>query len=79
MFDEQRARRARHVQVARRAVVRVRRTRTIRPAQDRQEIVKKFGHEAVMWTDNDRTYVILARARPADLGPVVGYVRANAR
>ena len=53
--------------------------RTIPAVQDRQEIVKQFGHEAVMWTDSGRTYVILARARPADLAPVVGYVRANAR
>ena len=53
--------------------------RTIRPMQAQEEMVEKFGHEAVMWTDRDRTYVILARARPADLAPVVGYVRANAR
>jgi anti-sigma factor RsiW len=53
--------------------------RTIAPVQDRQEIVRKFGHDAVMWSDSDRTYVILARARPADLAPVIGYVRANAR
>ena len=51
--------------------------RTIR--RMRQEIAEKFGHDAVMWTEGDRTYVVLARARPADLVPVVGYVRANAR
>ena len=44
-----------------------------------REIAEKFGHDAVMWTEGDRTYVVLARARPADLVPVVGYVRANAR
>jgi hypothetical protein len=32
-----------------------------------------------MWTDADRTYVVLARGRPAELAPLVGYVRANAR
>jgi anti-sigma factor RsiW len=52
--------------------------RTLRPMPDQQELVEKFGHEAVMWTDRDRTYVVLARARPAELAPVVGYVRANA-
>ena len=52
--------------------------RTIRRMRE-QEIAEKFGHEAVMWTEGDRTYVVLARARPADLVPVVGYVRANAR
>jgi hypothetical protein len=46
--------------------------------RDPQEMVEKFGHEAVMWTDRDRTYVVLARARPAELAPVVGYVRQNA-
>jgi anti-sigma factor RsiW len=50
-----------------------------KPAGQQQEIVEKFGHEAIMWTEGDRTYVILARARPADLQPIVVYVRANAR
>jgi anti-sigma factor RsiW len=53
--------------------------RTIRRMSDQQELVEKFGHEAVMWTEGDRTYVVLSRARPADLAAVVGYVRANAR
>jgi anti-sigma factor RsiW len=52
--------------------------RPLRRMRDPQEMVEKFGHEAVMWTDRDRTYVILARARPAELAPVVGYVRQNA-
>ena len=52
--------------------------RTIRRMRE-HEIAEKFGHDAVMWTEGDRTYVVLARARPADLVPVVGYVRANAR
>jgi len=53
--------------------------RTIRRMRDQEELVEKFGHEAVMWTEGDRTYVVLSRARPADLASVVGYVRANAR
>jgi hypothetical protein len=43
------------------------------------EIVEKFGHEAVVWSAGERTYVVLARARPSELESVVGYVRANAR
>jgi anti-sigma factor RsiW len=53
--------------------------RTTRGVSDQQEFVEKFGHEAVIWSGRDRTYVLLARARPAELAPVVGYVRANAR
>jgi anti-sigma factor RsiW len=45
---------------------------------DQQEVVEKFGHEAVVWSDANRTYVLLARARPSELTPVVGYVRAHA-
>lgn len=52
--------------------------RTVRRMRDQQELVEKFGHEAIMWTDRERTYVVLARARPAELAPLVGYVRANA-
>jgi anti-sigma factor RsiW len=53
--------------------------RTIRGVPHQQEMVEKFGHEAVIWSGEDRTYVLLARARPAELQPVVGYVRATAR
>ena len=53
--------------------------RTIRRMRDQQELAEKFGHEAVMWTEGDRTYVVLSRAGPAELASVVGYVRANAR
>lgn len=45
---------------------------------DQQEVIEKFGHEAVMWSDANRTYVLLARARPSELSPVVGYVREHA-
>jgi anti-sigma factor RsiW len=49
--------------------------RAIDGVPDRQEFVEKFGHEAVIWSGKDRTYVLLARARPAELAPVIGYVR----
>lgn len=48
-------------------------------APERRDIVERFGHEAVMWTDRGRTYVVLARGRPDELEGVVGYVRTNAR
>jgi anti-sigma factor RsiW len=51
---------------------------SLRPLLNQQEFVEKFGHEAVVWSGGDRTYVLLARARPAELAPVVGYVREHA-
>lgn len=53
--------------------------RQLAPAGQQQEIVERFGHEAIVWNDADRTYVVLARAQPADLQRVAGYLRANAR
>jgi anti-sigma factor RsiW len=50
----------------------------VRALHDQQELVEKFGHEAVVWSGADRTYVLLARAQPSELTPVVRYVRANA-
>jgi len=48
--------------------------------READEIVEKFGHEAVVWSDGyGRTYVVLARGRPSELERVVGYVKANAR
>jgi anti-sigma factor RsiW len=49
--------------------------RAISGVPERQEFVEKFGHEAVIWSSRDRTYVLLARARPTELEPVVGYVQ----
>jgi anti-sigma factor RsiW len=43
------------------------------------EPVARFGHEAVMWSDRDRTYVLLARAQPAEIAPVVSYMKEYAR
>lgn len=44
-----------------------------------RDVVERFGHEAVMWSERGRTYVVLARGRPEELEGVVGYVKANAR
>jgi anti-sigma factor RsiW len=43
-----------------------------------QEPLETFGQEAIMWSNRDRTYVILARGRATDLQPVVRYVKAHA-
>ena len=41
-------------------------------------VVRRFGHDAVMWSRNGRTYVVLARSpRRPDFEPVVEYVKAN--
>jgi len=52
--------------------------RAINGVPERQEFVEKFGHEAVIWSGKDRTYVLLARARPTELAPLIGYVRQRA-
>jgi len=46
-------------------------------AADTQQIVERFGHEAVVWTSRGRTYVVLSRGRPDDLDSVVRYVKAS--
>lgn len=46
-------------------------------AADTQQIVERFGHEAVVWASRGRTYVVLSRGRPDDLGSVVQYVKAS--
>jgi anti-sigma factor RsiW len=44
----------------------------------RAEEVRRFGHDAVMWGQNGRTYIVLAhKARRPELDAVVGYVKAN--
>jgi anti-sigma factor RsiW len=53
--------------------------RTLRHHPQVDEIVESFGHEAVMWSARDRTYVVLADGRPADLAPVIGYMKTQAR
>lgn len=46
-----------------------------------QHTIAKLGHEATMWSANDRTYVVLARGQPSDqeIRPVVGYMKAHVR
>lgn len=53
--------------------------RTLRRNARLDETVDNFGHEAVVWSAGDRTYVVLAHGRPADLGSVIGYIRTRAR
>ena len=43
------------------------------------EPVARFGHEAVLWSDRDRTYVLLARAQPSEIAPIVSYMKEYAR
>jgi anti-sigma factor RsiW len=42
-------------------------------------VLEKFGHDAIVWSGGGRTYVVLARGRPADLERVLRHVKANAR
>ena len=51
---------------------------SFRGLTDERELVENFGHEAVVWSGTGRTYVLLAKAQPSELTPVVRYVRANA-
>jgi anti-sigma factor RsiW len=53
--------------------------RTLRSRAQEDEIVDTFGHEAVVWSARNRTYIVLAHGRPADLGSVVGYMKTQAR
>ncbi|HVL67572.1 MAG TPA: zf-HC2 domain-containing protein [Vicinamibacterales bacterium] len=50
-----------------------------RLAEESPTIIRRFGHEAVMWSQNGRTYVLVSEGRrdPA-LDTVVAYVRATA-
>ena len=44
-----------------------------------EQIVEKFGHEAIVWCDRQRgrTYVVVVRGRPRDVAPVVAYLKVN--
>jgi anti-sigma factor RsiW len=53
--------------------------RTLRSRAQVDEIVDTFGHEAIVWSARDRTYIVLAHGRPADIGSVVGYMKTQAR
>lgn len=52
--------------------------RALRRRGQGDEIVENFRHEAVVWSAQDRTYVLLAHGAAADLAPLVGYMKAQA-
>jgi anti-sigma factor RsiW len=43
-----------------------------------QNVVDTFGHEAVVWSKDGRTYAVVARGAPAELAQVAAYVRTKA-
>lgn len=44
------------------------------------EVIRRFGRDAIMWSANDRTYMVISdRPRGPALDRVVAYVRTNAR
>jgi len=42
-----------------------------------EQVVERFSHDSVLWSQNGRTYVVLAHSRRPDLEGVVRYVKAN--
>ncbi|MEO6213956.1 MAG: zf-HC2 domain-containing protein [Vicinamibacterales bacterium] len=47
-------------------------------AGDAEHVVQRFSHNSVVWSQNGRTYVVLARApQRQELDHVVRYVKAN--
>jgi len=46
----------------------------------RDQVVRKMGHDAVIWCANRRTYAVVADGQsPEDLTRVVAYMKANAK
>ena len=47
----------------------------------RQRALRKIGHDAIIWSDNQRTYAVVTsrRSPPDDLTRVVAYLKATAR
>ena len=46
---------------------------------DGAEVARRFRHNAIMWTQNDRTYIVVTpRPRDPSLEQVVAYVRTHA-
>ncbi len=43
------------------------------------QILETFGHEAIAWSGPERTYVVVARGRPAGLPQLVTYLQAGMR
>jgi anti-sigma factor RsiW len=52
---------------------------TLRRHAEVDEIIETFGHEAIVWSSANRTYVVLTHGRPADLTPVLGYMKTQAQ
>ncbi len=48
------------------------------PGDSRQEqVLEIVGHDAVIWSESDRDYVLVAEHGPVDIGQVAGYVRGQ--
>lgn len=47
----------------------------------RQKALRKIGHEAIIWSDHQRTYAVVTsrQSPPDDLSRVVAYLKATAR
>lgn len=42
---------------------------------DREQILEIVGHDAVIWSEGDNTYVLVAEPGPVEIGQVAEYVR----
>jgi anti-sigma factor RsiW len=51
--------------------------RTLQQDPRLRQIVEKFGHESIVWSDRGRTYVVVVRGHPNAVEPVVEYLKAN--
>jgi anti-sigma factor RsiW len=51
--------------------------RLLRHHAQQEQIVEHFGHEAVIWSAGDRTYVLLTQPGHSDLAPVVHYLKTQ--
>jgi anti-sigma factor RsiW len=47
--------------------------------QERDGFLESLGHDAVVWSDAERTYVLIARAPRADVERVASFVQASLR
>lgn len=51
--------------------------KTFRGAGGVERIIENLGHRAIIWSNGPRTYLVIARGRPADFETVAAYMRAN--
>ena len=42
-----------------------------------EQVVERFSHDSILWSQNGRTYVVLSHVRRPELDGVVRYVKAN--